>query len=74
MRAMETGLRLIPFDNWAAKAIDELIQDSEFYAEYDSTYGFFFFPEKEENYDSLELELDRLLSSLDVDYRIEGVF
>lgn len=71
---MRTGLMLTPSTRESARIINETIENSDFYAEYDSTYGFFFFPEKEEYYDSLELELDRLLSSLDVDYRIEGVF
>lgn len=74
MRAMKTGLMLTPSTRESARIINEAIENSDFYAEYDSTYGFYFFPEEEENYDSLEAQLDGLLSGLNVDYRIEGVF
>lgn len=71
---METGLQLTPSAKEDTRAIDKTIENSEFHVEYDSEFGFYFFPEEEENYDELEINIDNLLSGLDVNYRIEGVF
>lgn len=57
-----------------ARVINEVIANSDFYTEYDSEFGFYFFPEEEENYDELEAQIDTLFGDLNVNYRIEGVF
>lgn len=71
---METGLQLTPRTREDARVINEAIANSDFYAEYNSEFGFYFFLEEEENYDELEAQIDNLLSGLNVNYRIEGVF
>ena len=48
------------------------LDKSDFYGEYNSEYGFFFFPESEESYDDLERELNDEFG--DMIRRIEGVF
>ena len=71
---MEKGLQVTPATREDARIINVAIANSEFYAEYNSEYGFYFFPEKEENYDELEAQIDNLFDELSVNYRIEGVF
>ena len=71
---METGLQLTPKTREDARVINEAIANSDFYTEYDSEFGFYFLPEKEENYDELEAQIDNLFDGLNVNYRIEGVF
>ena len=71
---METGLRVTPATKEDARVINEVIANSDFYTEYDSEFGFYFFPEEEENYDELEAQIDTLFGGLNVNYRIEGVF
>ena len=71
---METGLQVTPKTREDAIVINEAIANSEFYTEYNSEFGFYFFPEEEENYDELEAQIDELFSGLNVNYRIEGVF
>ena len=51
-----------------------MLQDSEFYTEYNSEFGYFFFPEEEDNYDSLAEQINELFEGVDVRYRIEGIF
>lgn len=71
---METGLQLTPSTREDAIVINEIIANSDFYAEYNSEFGFYLFPEEEEHYDELEEELNDLFKCLDVNYRIEGIF
>ena len=71
---METELRVTPATKEDARVINEVIVNSDFYTEYDSEFGFYFFPEEEENYDELEAQIDILFGGLNVNYRIEGVF
>lgn len=72
--ATTTGLQLYPRTREDSNVISSIIEDSDFYAEYNSQYGFFLFPEEEENYDDLEGQLDELFSDKNVNYRIEGIF
>ena len=71
---METGLQVTPKTREDAIVINEAIANSDFYTEYNSEFGFYLFPEEEENYDELEVQIDNLFSGLNVNYRIEGVF
>ncbi len=43
-----------------------------FYFEYDSIEKFFFFPESEENFDSLEMELSEIFNQNEISARFEG--
>jgi hypothetical protein len=69
-----SGLMLFPGFREGATVIAQIIESSDFYAEYNHEFGCFFFPENEESYDTLESDLDELLAGSDVSYRIEGVF
>ena len=71
---METGLKVTPKTREDAIVINEAIANSDFYTEYNSEFGFYLFPEEEENYDELEAQIDDLFCGLNVNYRIEGVF
>ena len=71
---METGLQVTPKTREDARVINEAIANSDFYTEYNSEFGFYLFPEEEENYDELEAQIDDLFFGLNVNYRIEGVF
>lgn len=71
---METGLQLTPRTREDLRIINEMLQDSEFYTEYNSEFGYFFFPEEEDNYDSLAEQINELFEGVDVRYRIEGIF
>lgn len=71
---MESGLQLTPRTREDARVINEAIANSEFYTEYNAEYGFYLFPEEEENYEELESQIDNMLAGLNVNYRIEGVF
>lgn len=71
---METGLQLTPRTREDGRIIHEAISNSDYYTEYNSEFGFYFFPENEENYDELENQIHNLLGGLNVNYRIEGIF
>ena len=71
---METGLQVTPKTREDARVINEAIANSDLYTEYNSEFGFYFFPEDEDNYDELEAQIDDLFDGLNVNYRIEGVF
>lgn len=71
---METGLQLTPRTREDLQIINEVLQESEFSTEYNSEFGYFFFQEDEENYDTLEEQINELFHGLEVNYRIEGIF
>ena len=68
---MKTGLRVTPRTREDARVMNEAIANSDFYTEYNSVYGFYFFPEEEENYDELEAQIHNLFGGLNADYTIE---
>lgn len=72
MRTIESGLMVFPKTREDIRVMNEIIENSDFYAEYNSESGCFIFPEEEEGYDELESELIELFS--DVNHRIEGIF
>lgn len=74
MTTTETGLQLTPRTREDGRIINEAISNSDFYTEYNSEFGCYFFPEEEDLYDELEAQLDNLLAGLNVNYRIEGIF
>ena len=71
---METGLQLSPRTREDLRIINEMLQESEFSTEYNSEFGFFFFPKEEDNYDTLEEQIDELFEGINVRYKIEGIF
>ena len=72
--ATETGLMVVPRTNADANKIQKWVDKSGMYGEWDAKEGYFLFPEEEDGFDELEMELTKELDKLGVDYRIEGVF
>jgi len=54
--------------------IKRTLENSDLYYEWDSIEKYFFLPEEESMYNSLETELDKLLSQTEANYYIEGIF
>ncbi len=71
---METGIIITPRTREDAHVMRQEIAKSDYYAEWDSSTGSFFFPEEEETMCNLEMELDNLFSGSNVNYRVEGVW
>lgn len=72
--ATETGLMVVPRTNADANKIKQWVDKSGMYGEWNAREGYFLFPEEEEGFDELEMELTKELDGLGVNYRIEGVF
>lgn len=72
--ATETGLMVVPRTNLDANKIQKWVDKSGMYGEWDAREGYFLFPEEEDGFDELEMELTKELDKLGVNYRIEGVF
>ena len=70
---MKKGLELTPRTTKEASVIKKALE-AIYYVTWNASDGSFFLPEDEENYDELEKEIDNILSSLNVNYRIEGIF
>ena len=70
----ERGLMVFGHSRSDTYAIQQFIDDSDLHAEWDARYGYFLFPEEEDNYDELELEISKQLDKLNINYRIEGIF
>ena len=72
--ATETGLMVVPRTNADANKIQKWVDKSGMHGEWDAKEGYFLFPEEEDGFDELEMELTKELDKLGVNYRIEGVF
>lgn len=55
-------------------AIADMIDGSEFSAEWNAREGYWFFPEEESAYDELEMQLEKEFNRLGIDARFEGIF
>jgi hypothetical protein len=74
MNPAESGLIVVgrtPIDN---NAIQDFLDDSDYYAEWNVREGYYFFPEQEEDYDELERELSIEFNNRGIDARFEGIF
>jgi len=60
-----------PLDN---NAISDYLDDTDYYATWNSREGYWLFPEQEEYYDELETELTQDFNKLGIDARFEGIF
>jgi len=72
--ATETGLMVVPRTNVDANKIKQWVDKSGMYGEWNAREGYFLFPEEEDGFDELEMELTKELDGLGVNYHIEGVF
>lgn len=70
----ETGLMVIGRTGLDNNKIGEIVDDLGFYAEWNSREGYWLFPEDEENYDDLEMELEKAFRKEGVNARFEGIF
>lgn len=68
-----TGLMIYGRTQIDNTRLNELLSNSDFYAEFNHIDGFFFIEEEIDNYDDLEEELNELICT-DISYTIEGVF
>lgn len=74
MGTKKTGLIVTgrtPLDN---NAIQNMIDSTDFFGVFDAMENYFFFPEEEDLYDSLEEKLNEEFSLRDIHAQIEGVF
>lgn len=55
-------------------AIADIVDDSDFYAEWNPREGYWFFPEEESLYDNLEDALGKEFSNRGINARFEGIF
>ena len=70
----ETGL-MVSFRSPAdATAFRDAISNTDYYYEWNAREGYFFFPEEEEMYDELEMQLQQIMDDVDVNGSIEGIF
>ncbi len=70
----DTGLIVkgkTPVDN---TRIGEFIANSDFYATWDASEGYWMFPEDPDSYDELEKELEEAFGTQNIDARFEGIF
>jgi hypothetical protein len=73
-KAKETGLMFTPRGSADATKMQKALEKSDLYGEWNAREGYFFFPEKTENYDNLELELQKLVDNNDINGYFEGIF
>jgi hypothetical protein len=71
---IDSGLMVIGKTQTDNDKIGRLIEENDFYAEWNAREGFWFFPEELDNYDELENHLQELFDEEGVDARFEGVF
>lgn len=74
MGTKKTGLMVTgrtPLDN---NSIQNLIDSTDLYGVFNAMENYFFFPEDEELYDSLEEQLQEEFALRDINAQIEGVF
>jgi hypothetical protein len=70
----ETGLMVYPSSKEDNQKLKEYSIDGDFYCEYDSEGGYWFFPEDESYYNDLEMKLTTEFNKLGINARFEGVF
>ena len=70
----ETGLNVRPKDQIHANMLKSALENSGLYAEWNAREGYFFFPEEQDLYDQLEMEIQDLMDENNIQGYIEGVF
>ena len=70
----DSGLNVIPKDQIHANKLQDALEDSGLYGEWNPREGYFFFPEKEDGYDQLEMAIQELMDDYNIQGYIEGVF
>ena len=70
----DSGLNIIPRDQLHANKLKDVLKNTDLYYEWDVREGYFFFPEEEDGYDQLEIEIQNLMDENNIQGYIEGVF
>ena len=70
----DSGLNVIPKDQIHANKLQDALENSGLYGEWNPREGYFFFPEEEDGYDQLEMEIQDLMDENNIQGYIEGVF
>merc|ERR1711898_62526 len=70
----DSGLNVIPKDQIHANKLQDALEDSGLYGEWNPREGYCFFPEKEDGYDQLEMAIQELMDDYNIQGYIEGVF
>lgn len=68
----ESGLYVYPSTQSDFAKLEKWLEDSEFYGKVDDIRGFVFFPEKKQNYDALEMDLEKEFVKFKISARFEG--
>lgn len=68
----ESGLYVYPSTQSDFAKLEKWLEDSDFYGEVDDRRGFVFFPEKKQNYDALEMDLEKEFVKFKISARFEG--
>jgi hypothetical protein len=66
------GLMVTPKTDYDSKLIEDLISSNDYYGIYDKRNNYWFFPEEPEMFDSLERELDKEFSKLNINATFES--
>ncbi len=70
----ESGLQVIGMTKEDNTKIGKMIEEQGLHAEFNAREGYWFFPEEEDLYDSLESELENQFEDYNIDARFEGIF
>ena len=70
----ETGLTFTTRGPVDATKMRDALDDSDLHYEWNAREGYFFFPEEEDNYDELELEIQKIADKIRVNGHIEGIW
>lgn len=70
----DTGLMVIGKTKIDNNKIGEIADDLGLHAEWDARAGYWLFPEEEDNYDELEIELVKAFTKKGINARFEGIF
>lgn len=70
----DTGLMVFGRTKIDNNKIGEIADDLGLHAEWDSREGYWLFPEEEDMYDELEMELDKAFGKKGINARFEGIF
>ena len=70
----KSGLQVIGMTREDNTKIGKMIEEQGLHAEFNAREGYWFFPEEEDLYDSLESELENQFEDYNIDARFEGIF
>lgn len=69
-----SGLIVVGRTSTDDNAIADMVDESDYYAEWNSREGYWLFPEEEGSYDDLEMELEKEFNRRGINARFEGIF